>query len=164
MSDKKLSRPIIGVGVLIWRDDQLLLGKRISEEQNICWQFPGGHLEKDESVIECASREVTEETGLKVKSLRHLGYTDKVFSVSQRQYVTLFVSCDLESGEPLVLEVDKCEEWQWFNYSQLPTPLFQPIDIFITQQLSLQQSNLYDLHCKTPFSVDYVSGIKASTR
>jgi 8-oxo-dGTP diphosphatase len=154
MPDKKSSRPMIGIGVLIWRGDQLLLGKRISEEQSVCWQFPGGHLEEDESVIECASREVAEETGLKVKALRHLGFTDEVFSVSHRQYVTLFVSCDFESGEALALEADKCEVWQWFDYRQLPTPLFRPIEIFISQQLRLQQNNLYDLHCKTPFAVD----------
>ena len=154
MPDKKSSRPIIGIGVLVWRGEQLLLGKRISEEQNVCWQFPGGHLEKDESVIECASREVAEETGLKVKALRHLGFTDEVFSVSQHQYVTLFVSCDFESGEALALEADKCEAWQWFDYRQLPTPLFRPIEIFISQQLRLQQNNLYNLHCKTPFAVD----------
>ena len=153
MPNKKSFRPVIGVGVLVWKGNQLLLGKRISEEQNICWQFPGGHLEKGESVIECASREVAEETGLKVKALRHLGYTDEVFSVSQRQYVTLFVSCDYESGEPMALEADKCEVWQWFDYRRLPTPLFTPIELFVSQQLKLQQNDLYDLHCKTPYAI-----------
>ncbi|MCK5394679.1 MAG: NUDIX domain-containing protein [Gammaproteobacteria bacterium] len=146
MSDKTLSRPVIGVGVLVWRDKQLLLGKRISEQQDVCWQFPGGHLENDESVIQCASREVLEETGLKIKALRHLGFTDKAFSIGQRQYITLLVSCDHETGEAQTLEPDKCEVWQWFDYQDLPTPLFQPIEIFISQQPGSQQRDLYDLH------------------
>lgn len=146
MTDKKLSRPIIGVGVLVWRDKQLLLGKRVSQDQDVCWQFPGGHLENDESVVECAAREVLEETGLKVKALRRLGFTDKTFSVGQRQYITLFISCEYESGEAQVLEPDKCEVWQWFDYQKLPMPLFQPIEILISQQAESHQEDLYELH------------------
>jgi 8-oxo-dGTP diphosphatase len=133
---------MIGVGVLVWRDKQLLLGKRIMQDQQNCWQFPGGHLENDESVIECAAREVLQETGVKVKALRHLGFTDKTFTVAQRKYISLLVSCDYESGELQTLEPDKCEHWQWFDYQQLPAPLFKPIEIFMSQQ-----SDLYQLHC-----------------
>ena len=131
----------IGVGVLVWRDKQLLLGKRITKDQRSCWQFPGGHLENGESVIECASREVREETGLKVKALRHLGFTDKTFTMGQQQYITLLVSGLYESGVAKTLEPDKCEVWQWFDYQQLPAPLFKPIEIFM-----LQQNDLYRLH------------------
>ena len=146
MSEQKLSRPVIGVGVLVWRNKQLLLGKRIAEEHNVCWQFPGGHLENDEAVIECATREVLEETGLKVKAPRHLGFADKTFSIAQRQYITLFVSCDFDGGDPVVREPDKCAIWQWFDYRDLPTPLFRPIEIFISQQADLQQEDIYELH------------------
>jgi 8-oxo-dGTP diphosphatase len=142
MSDSNKSRPTIGVGVLVWRDEQLLLGKRISKGHHSCWQFPGGHLENGESVLTCAHREVLEETGLKVKQLRHLGFTDKPFEIAQRSYITLLVSCVYESGEAQTLEPDKCEQWQWFDYHQLPEPLFEPINIFM-----LQHKNLYTLHC-----------------
>ena len=118
---------------------ELLLGKRVSEGRSVCWQFPGGHLENDETVIGCAAREVLEETGLKIKALRHLSYTDKTFLVGSQQYITLFISCDYESGEAQVLEPGKCKVWQWFDYGQLPTPLFRPIEIFISQQIRLQQ-------------------------
>ncbi len=132
---------MIGVGVLVWRDKQLLLGKRMMKDQKSCWQFPGGHLENGESVIECASREVQEEVGLKVKGLRHLGFTDKTFAMGQQQYITLLVSGLYESGEAKTLEPDKCEVWQWFDYQQLPAPLFKPIEIFMSQQ-----DDLYMLH------------------
>jgi len=128
---------MVGVGVLVWRGRQLLLGKRISIGQKSCWQFPGGHLENGESVIECASREVHEETGLKVKALRHLGFTDKTFAMNQQQYITLLVSADYDAGEVQALEPDKCEVWQWFDYQQLPAPLFKPIEIFMSQQNDL---------------------------
>lgn len=132
---------MIGVGVLVWRDRQLLLGKRIMQQQNNCWQFPGGHLEHGESVIECAAREVLQETGLRVKALRHLGFTDKTFTMGRQSYISLLVSCVYDSGELKTLEPDKCECWQWFDYQQLPSPLFKPIEIFLSQQ-----SDLYQLH------------------
>ena len=37
------------------------------------WAFPGGHLEDGESVVDCAKREVKEETGLTVENLKPCG-------------------------------------------------------------------------------------------
>ena len=147
MSDDRLSRPSIGVGVLVWRDKQLLLGKRLIEGGQSCWQFPGGHLEHGESVLDCARREVLEETSLKIKKLRHLGFTDKTFTIGQHQYITLLVSCDYDSGAAEVLEPDKCELWQWFDYRQLPEPLFEPISLFLSQIEISSRLDLYAMHC-----------------
>ena len=146
MSSKKSYRPIIGVGVLVWRDKQLLLGKRVSEDRGVCWQLPGGHLENDETVTGCAEREVLEETGLKIKALRHLSFTDKSFLVGSQQCITLFISCDYESGEAQALEPSKCEMWQWFDYRHLPAPLFQPIEILIAQQSESYQEDIHVAH------------------
>ncbi len=146
MPNKNSIRPTIGVGVLVWREQKLLLGKRLAgskdKTQGACWQFPGGHLESKESVIECAVREVREETGLQVRAIRHLGYTNKTFAIAQQPYITLLVSCDYQSGVAQALEPEKCEHWQWFDYQELPTPLFKPISLFMSQC-----DNLYAQHC-----------------
>jgi len=155
MPDKNHPPPVIGVGVLVWREKRLLLGKRISKDHAPCWQFPGGHLEDGESVTECAYREVQEETGLKIKALRHLGFTDKSFAVGQRQYVTLLVSGIYVSGEAQTLELDKCEVWQWFDYRQLPQPLFEPISLFMSQQ-----DDLYALHRTSQVLPDTPSNVR----
>ena len=147
MLENQFSSPVIGVAALVWREKQLLLGKRIVKGQPNCWQFPGGHLEHGESVVDCAQREVREETSLKIKNLRHLGFTDKTFTVGSRQYITLLLSGDYVSGEVKNLEPDKCELWQWFHYQNLPTPLFKPIDLFLSQLATTQQDDLYALHC-----------------
>jgi len=159
VDSKNDSRPVIGVGVLIWRDKKLLLGKRLlngqQKDQAFCWQFPGGHLETNESTIACAQREVREETGLEIMAMRHIGMTDKPFSVAGRQYITLMVSSEYKSGEAKVLEPDKCASWQWFDYRQLPTPLFEPINLFLAQNsliqslgssVTRQQGDLYAMH------------------
>lgn len=159
MVSKKNSRPVIGVGVLVWRDKKLLLGKRLlsgqQENQTFCWQFPGGHLENNESTIECARREVREETGLEVMAMRHIGVTDRTFSMSGQQYITLLVSSEYRSGEVKTLEPDRCAGWQWFDYRQLPAPLFEPINLFLAQNglarssadpATRQQDDLYAMH------------------
>jgi 8-oxo-dGTP diphosphatase len=146
MPDKKNNRPLIGVGVLVWREKQILLGERTVSGESMCWQFPGGHLENGESVIACAQREVSEETGLQIKNLCHLGFTDKPFSAGGKKYVTLLVSCDYSSGEAQALEPDKCPGWKWFDYNDLPSPLFEPINIFLAQQAGGEKFDLYALH------------------
>lgn len=149
MQQNKLIQPTIGVGVLVWKEGKLLLGKRINNDKSECWQFPGGHLEHGESVTDCARREVLEETGLKVHQLRHLGFTDKPFDINHRSYITLLISCLYESGEAKTLEPEKCAGWQWFDYPKLPSPLFQPIINFMTQA-----DDLYALHLAAATSVE----------
>ena len=158
MSPTTQSRPLIGVGVVIWRDEQILLGKRpgdllakrSSDRDEAVWQFPGGHLEADESVTGCAAREVKEETGLVVQDFRHLGYTEKTFTVAGKQYVTLLVSCEYAGGEARVMEPDKCTQWRWFDYrmlpQQMPGPLFEPIEIFMWQLGASPGGDLLALH------------------
>ena len=140
------SRPVIGVGVLVWREQQILLGERITKDQNNCWQFPGGHLENNESVSDCARREVQEETGLNIRNLRHLGFTDTPFEIAQHKYLTLLVSCEYESGEAERLEPEKCAGWRWFDYQKLPAPLFIPISSFLSQITIASGNDLYALH------------------
>ena len=161
-------RPVIGVGVLIWRDKKLLLGERAVKDRDRCWQFPGGYLEGNESVIECARREVREETSLKVKNLRHLGFTDKTFDAVKHKVITLLISCEFSSGEAKLLEPQKCSCWKWFDYDNLPVPLFEPTANFLTQldcarsaegrELTSKQSDLYALHCAAQVLVDVPSG------
>ncbi len=157
MPAKNLSRPVIGVGVLVWRGQQLLLGERTAEAQENCWQFPGGHLENNEPVIACARREVLEETGLSIKKLRHLGFTDKTSAAAQQQYMTLLVSCEYKAGEAEILEPEKCAGWQWFDYQRLPSPLFAPINHFLSQIAISPGVDLYSLHCAAQLLSDVPS-------
>jgi len=127
------NRPYIGVAVLLWKGDCLLLGERIGSNGEHCWQFPGGHLEVGETVLECAAREVREETGLDIDFAEHAAFTDEMFSMADREYVTLYVSAACLSGEPELMEPDKCRCWQWFPCDQLPEPLFLPVAILLKQ-------------------------------
>jgi len=112
----------IGVAVAIRKDkDLLLIGKRGPKAWRGagCFAFPGGKLDEDESIIECAKREVKEETGLLVRfkddhfQLPIFAATDHFPEVS---HLTVWMLADLELGtadRPSTKEPDKCEGWEW---------------------------------------------------
>ena len=117
----------VGVGVIVVRGGRVLLGLRKGAHGDGTWALPGGHLEFGESVAECATRELLEETGLAVETITAAPYTSTVFADEGKHYITLFVSTRSATGAPQLCEPDKCSQWQWFNWSQLPTPLFAPL-------------------------------------
>ena len=118
---------LVGVGAIVLRDGLVLLGRRIGSHGAGTWALPGGHLELGESVAECAAREVREEAGLELEAIGPGPYTSDVFASEGKHYITLFVVAQSSSGHPVVCEPDKCAGWQWFLWSALPQPLFQPL-------------------------------------
>jgi 8-oxo-dGTP diphosphatase len=118
-------RPKLGIGIFVRKDHRILLGKRKSKTHgNGEWSLPGGHLEKWESFEECCSREVFEETGLSIKNIRKLGFTNDLFPDADLHYVTLYFTADYAGGELINKEPLKCERWEWFEVNNLPEPLF----------------------------------------
>ncbi len=130
---KSRQRPEIGVGAIILKDGKVLLGLRKGSHGAGTWSFPGGHLEFGESLEECATREVFEETGVSLKNIRRGTFTNDIFESEQRHYVTLYVIAEYDSGEPTVKEPNKCERWAWFSWDQLPHPLFLPLRNLLKQ-------------------------------
>ncbi len=122
----KPERPKVGVGVAVISEGKVLLGKRKGSHGEGCWSFAGGHLEFGETVEECAKREVWEETGLLATSILLGPWTNNVIE-GTKHYVTLFVFVDRFTGELELKEPHKCEGWHWFEWGQLPTPLFPPV-------------------------------------
>lgn len=60
------NRPFIGVGVVVWTDERVLLVRRGKPPRRGEWSIPGGAQHVGETIIEAAVREVREETGLEV--------------------------------------------------------------------------------------------------
>ncbi|KKL61427.1 hypothetical protein LCGC14_2195430, partial [marine sediment metagenome] len=71
-------RPHIGVGVLLIRDNHLLLVKRKFDPDAGFWSIPGGHVDLGEEIEVAAEREALEETGFKVKASKLAGIIDKI--------------------------------------------------------------------------------------
>ena len=71
-------RPHIGVGVMMVRNDHLLLIKRKYNPDAGYWSIPGGHLDLGERVEHAAVREAHEETGFKTKITKLAGIINKI--------------------------------------------------------------------------------------
>ncbi len=71
------------------------------------WSVPGGHLEFGESFAQCASRELEEETGLKVppEKMRYLTTVNSVYEEKGKKYhfVTVAMGCEMPDGEQPVV-------------------------------------------------------------
>ncbi|MBN1645633.1 NUDIX domain-containing protein [Candidatus Woesearchaeota archaeon] len=121
-------RPKVGVGVIIRRQGKVLADIRKGAHGAGTWCFPGGHLEFGEEVEECARRETMEETGVTIRNIRHAPWTNDIYEGIDkgRHYVTLFVLCDWDSGEPRVMEPDRFEKWEWLEWDDLPDNMFLP--------------------------------------
>lgn len=122
------NRPKIGVGAIVIKKGKVLLGKRKNAHGDGTWSFPGGHLEFGESIEDCARRETEEETGLIIDNFEKSVFTNDVFEKEGKHYVTLYAIAEISEGEPVVAEPEKCEEWKWFDWDNLPSPLFIPIE------------------------------------
>ncbi|MCK5080739.1 MAG: NUDIX domain-containing protein [Candidatus Moranbacteria bacterium] len=133
------SRSKVGLGVCVVKGNRVLFGKRKNTHGEGSWCFPGGHLEFNETWEECARRETMEETGLKIKNLRFITATNDIFEKEGKHYITIIILADCISGDPKIMESDKCEKWGWFEYGKQPQPLF------ISQQnLNKQGFNPFD--------------------
>lgn len=130
----------VGIGVLIFKDDKILLSKRKGSHGAGEYAFPGGHLEYMEGFEECAKRETKEECGIEIKNVR-FQFLANVTKYDPKHYVHVGLIADWKSGEPEVLEPDKAESWNWYALDQLPEPLFEMCRLSIE---SYQNKVYYD--------------------
>jgi 8-oxo-dGTP pyrophosphatase MutT (NUDIX family) len=84
-----------------------------------------GHVERGETVVEAAAREAREEldiTGLSLRPLCAMQRTGATgLPVDER--VDYFFTATAWSGEPRVVEPDKCAALRWWSLADLPDPV-----------------------------------------
>jgi 8-oxo-dGTP diphosphatase len=115
-------RPKVGIGVMVVKEGKYLMGKRKGSHGEGEYACPGGHLEFGESIAECCKREVKEETGMEIDNIRFVRFLN--FKTEGKHYADVMMISDWKSGEPQVLEPEKCEGWDWYDLDNLPKPLF----------------------------------------
>jgi 8-oxo-dGTP diphosphatase len=120
---EKEQRPKIGIGVMIFKDGKVLLGKRKGSHGAGEYAWPGGHMEYMESFEGCAKREVQEEAGIEIENIRFLRLLN-LKEYAPKHYVDIGLIADWKSGEPQIMEPDKIESWSWCDIEALPEPLF----------------------------------------
>lgn len=126
MSAPPLRGPLVGVSALVLRDGRLLLGRRRGAHGAGEWAPPGGKVDPGEDPADTAARELREETGLVATAVTPLGWTNDVFAADGLHFVTLH-HLVVADGEPVVVEPDKVDGWEWVDPDDLPAPLFAPL-------------------------------------
>jgi 8-oxo-dGTP diphosphatase len=114
------------VGVIIEKDDQVLLLHRANVHGAGSWSTPGGHLDYGESPEACAIREAKEETSLDIAEARFLAITNDVFEMEGKHYITIWMQGRYLGGEPRVSAAYEMSELRWFPWERLPESLFLP--------------------------------------
>ena len=124
-----------GVEVVVYRNKQLLLGKRKGGYMSGTWGLPGGHLEYGEKLKDCAARELYEETDIKGKQLVFAGIHNWFQKEDGRHYLFTVFKMENKKDEPMVMEPGKCSEWKWFSFNKLPKNICLPhkrdLEIFL---------------------------------
>ena len=127
--------PGVGIGVLIFRtlNDKvhILLGKRKGSHGAGLWALPGGKVGPEESLLECAEREVLEETGMEITR----SYVSNIYHYHEfpnRNWATLYV-IGMTDEEPKIMEPNKCEEWRWCDLFNLPEPQWPDLKDIVTK-------------------------------
>ncbi|MFH1505691.1 MAG: NUDIX domain-containing protein, partial [archaeon] len=123
----------MGFGIMILKDNKILLGKRHDNPEKADsllhgegqWTMPGGKLHFGEDFQKAAAREVLEETGLVVdpKKLKFISFTNDI--VPDAHFVTAGFLCMEFEGEPSIMEPDEITKWEWFDIKKLPRPMYK---------------------------------------
>ena len=131
----------VGIGVLIIDNNKVLLGHRVSNykdtggiKEEDCWSLPGGKQEYEETIFECAAREVKEETNLDIDDLFVFNCADDI--QVDRHFITIQVIAKKYSGEVKIMEIDKMDKWEWFDLDALPDNIYSPSKKFIDEYKS----------------------------
>ena len=125
MQKENKRHPGVGIGVILLKDDKILIGKRKGNYAP-WYSIPGGHLEEGESFVETAIREVKEETGISIHQLEVIAVTNNLDTYKKEgiHHVSVILLTKDFTGEPQIMEPNKCEEWIWIDPNNLPQPHF----------------------------------------
>ncbi len=131
------SRPLVGVGVVFFREGRVFLARRKGELGGGTWGSAGGHLEFGETPEDCARREAREEFGVEVGELSHLCVSNIIGY--GRHYLDIEFLGDIGEQEPRLMEPDSFEGFGWFPLQALPEPLFLAMRYAIDSLLTGRQ-------------------------
>ena len=122
MSREYPDYPMVGVGVVVWKDNAVLLIQRGKPPRAGTWSLPGGRQELGETTREAGVREVREETGLEVDIKDLIDVVDTIHRDDEghvhMQYTLVDYWAEWVSGEP-VAGTDAADA-RWVNLQICP--------------------------------------------
>jgi len=134
--------PKVGIGIMVKKENKVLLGLRKSSHASNCWCFPGGKQHFGETMEECAIRELKEETGLSIEKLKLISVADEMRYIKSdnKHFLNIGFLTNFCGGTPKVMEPDKCIEWRWFDLDNLPKNLLEGTELILN---NYYKQNIY---------------------
>ena len=115
------ARPIAGVGVVVFRNEEVLLIKRNKAPYKGQWSIPGGKQRLGETVTQAVRRELMEETGVEVNELTLIDVIDIMVPDEEGEILYHYIVADYRahwlSGE--CSPGDDALDVEWFNLNKL---------------------------------------------
>jgi len=125
----QFQNPVPGVVVVIEKDGNVLLGKRLGSFGKGKWGLPQGYIEYDEDFLTAALREAKEETGLDVE-IRSIINIVSNFLSPKLHTLAIILRAVVKAGEPRA--ADDLETLEWFPLSgPLPEMAFEADEFII---------------------------------
>lgn len=117
------TRPVVGIGVVIWRGDQVLLIKRGHAPRQGEWGLPGGMQNLGETIFEAAIREAREETGLVITPLGIITALDAITYDAARkiEYHFTIIEVVAEAAEGEAEAQDDAHDARWASLEEVET-------------------------------------------
>ena len=125
-------KPGVGVGIMIIKDNKILLGLRNPDKKKAdselkgegTWTMPGGKVEFLEKLYDAAKRELKEETDLDAIEMELLSISDDI--TDDKHYVTVGFIASKYEGEVKTMEPETILQWKWFDLDKLPEKVYMP--------------------------------------
>lgn len=128
---KKVPHFDIAVGIILDSNNKILISKRPENAMlGGLWEFPGGKMESDESLVECLERELSEELGIAIHNISEFAAIKHAYSHFK---VTIHAfTCMIKSGTPQNIS---SSELKWISINELPKYPFPKANRKISDKL-----------------------------
>lgn len=129
-------RDLVPAAVII-HDDAVLFVRRSPDDYHAgTWELPGGRREKNESLLECLTREVGEETGLTARTVdRYLGHFDYTNARGRTSRQFVFTLTPDKPGPITLTEHDRS---QWIGDPDELPPITDELRAFLATHRPLR--------------------------
>ncbi|MDE7080827.1 MAG: NUDIX hydrolase [Muribaculaceae bacterium] len=147
MSERKYTyeypRPALTADCVIFGFDgeslKILLVERGLEPYKGCWALPGGFMKMDETIDECARRELLEETGVRDVYVEQFGCFSGVGRDPRGRVVTVAFIALVRPADHQVRGGDDARLAAWFDASDLPPLAFDHKEIIAAARRRLRE-------------------------